>query len=174
MLAFVLWQSLVQVRTFYLSVIEHCEHPPGPISTFFTYLSPQKKCSKYTFIRSYTLIRELLVYNLILYDAKDDRLLGILYLSLVGGQAFNLSRLKIIYILNLYVMYMHNGVKQFLQEHSYFHVLFTFIFTNCVKRKHECFFKNNFIPLYIRTFVSTVRFVTNRLHQYLNEGEKIL
>ena len=102
-----------------------------PSSTFF-HLQKQKPSPIFTFCNlpinhlrlksvpltrllgpTRSLIRNLRVYNLIVYDAKDDILLGI-YLSLVGGQAFNLSRLKIIYMLHLYVMYIHNGVKQFM------------------------------------------------------------
>ena len=88
---------------------------PSPISTFFDLPIFHLKLKSVPHTRllgpTRSLIRNLRVYNLIVYDAKDDILLGI-YLSLVGGQAFNLSRLKIIYMLHLYVMYVHNGVKQ--------------------------------------------------------------
>ena len=81
---------------------------PVPFLRFFTYLSftlNEKMLNICTRLLDPTRLLGTLEYipNLIVYDAKDDRLLGI-YLSLVGGQAFNLSRLKIIYMLYTYML----------------------------------------------------------------------
>ena len=104
--------SLLFLRIFPTSIFFHLhKQKPSPFSTFFDLpiFHLKLKSVPHTHLLGPTrsLIRNLRVYNLIVYDAKDDRLLGI-YLSLVGGQAFNLSRL------HLYVMYIHNGVKQFM------------------------------------------------------------